>query len=258
MIADLSDVGLYYRDEGAGAPLVLVGTLGTDLRIWDKLVPCLPGLRILRYDLRGHGLSGLGTALASMGTMVRDLERLLDHFEIRDAVVLGTGLGGMIAQGLAVKRLDQVRALVLANTAAKIATRGTWDAQIDRVRAEGIEAIADDLVDRWFSRGFRATPEAAIWRRMLTRTPVAGYMRAAQSIAGTDLMEPVSGLTLPTLGIVGDADGLTPPDLVRESVELIRGADFHLIRRAGHFPAIEQPETMAQAVTSFLRRIGHL
>ena len=250
-------MALHYLDQGTGAPLVLVGTLGTDLTIWDALLPLLPPLRVLRYDLRGHGLSALGGP-ASIGGQVRDLERLLDARQIRDAVVMGVGLGGMIAQGLAVKRLDQVRGLILMGTAVKIGTRGTWEAQIERINSGGLDSIADDLMARWFTRSYRDLPEAQIWRQMLTRTPEAGYVAAARAISGTDLIQPVSGLTLPTLGLAGDGDGLTPPDLMRESLALIRGSELQLIRRAGHFPAIERPDTVAEAVTAFLGRIAHL
>jgi 3-oxoadipate enol-lactonase len=71
-------------------------------------------------------------------------------------------------------------------------------------------------------------------------------------------MTPTSGLRLPTLGIAGDADGSTPPDLVRETVDLIPGSRFQLIRKAGHLPCVEQPETYARLLTEFLTEVGHL
>ena len=69
---------------------------------------------------------------------------------------------------------------------------------------------------------------------------------------------PTSGLRLPTLGIAGDEDGSTPPDLVRETVGLVPGSQFHLIRKAGHLPCVEQPEDYAAALTDFLRATGHI
>ncbi|MCB1347086.1 MAG: alpha/beta fold hydrolase, partial [Rhodobacteraceae bacterium] len=108
-MADLGDLRLQYQLDGdpEGSPLVLIHALGTDLRLWDKLVPLLPrGLRILRFSLRGHGLSDAPPAPYAMGALVRDAERLMDHLRITDAVIVGLSIGGMIAQGLAVKRLD--------------------------------------------------------------------------------------------------------------------------------------------------------
>ena len=111
-----------------------------------------------------------------MGALVRDLERLMDHLALRDAVLVGVSIGGMIAQGLAIKRLDLLRAMVLSNTAAKIGQPAMWADRIAAVKAGGIEALADSILERWFSDGFRDQPELALWRNMLVRQPDAGYM----------------------------------------------------------------------------------
>ncbi|WP_373051383.1 3-oxoadipate enol-lactonase [Thalassovita aquimarina] len=260
-IADLGDIKLHYREDGDpdGAPIVFANSLGTDLRLWDKIVPRLPeGLRIIRFDKRGHGLSDCPPGPYSMGTLVRDTERLLDHLQVKDCVFVGLSIGGMIAQGLAVKRLDLVRALVLSNTAAKIGQPQMWQDRIEAVKQDGIEALADATMERWFARPFRETAEMTGWRNMMTRQPEEGYMGCCAAIAGTDFYTPTSGLRLPTLGIAGSDDGSTPPDLVRETVDLIPGSKFHLIRRAGHIPCVEQSENYADALIGFLKEVGHL
>ncbi|UWQ37886.1 3-oxoadipate enol-lactonase [Leisingera aquaemixtae] len=260
-IADLGDVQLHYRIDGDpdGAPIVFANSLGTDLRVWDAVVDRLPkGLRIIRYDKRGHGLSSCPPAPYSMGALVRDAERLLDHLQVRDCMFVGLSIGGMIAQGLAVKRLDQIRALVLSNTAAKIGTAEMWKERMQTVQSDGIEALADAVMERWFARGFRATPELQLWRNMLVQQSRDGYAGCCAAIAGTDFYTPTSGLRLPCLGIAGSEDGSTPPDLVRETVDLIPGSQFHLIRRAGHIPCVEQPEEYAARLTAFLRETGHI
>ena len=113
-------------------------------------------------------------------------------------------------------------------------------------------------MERWFSRAFRATPDLALWRNMLTRQPDAGYAGCSAAISGTDFYTPTSGLRLPLLGIAGGEDGSTPPDLVRETVELVPGAQLKLIRGAGHLPCVEKPEEYAEILTDFLRSIGHV
>lgn len=260
-IADLGDVQLHYRIDGDpdGAPVVFSNSLGTDLRLWDPILPLLPkGLKLIRYDKRGHGLSSCPDAPYSMGALVRDTEQLLDLLEIRDCAFVGLSIGGMIAQGLAVKRLDLVRAIVLSNTAAKIGTADMWNDRINAVKAGGIESLADAVMERWFSKAFRATPELALWRNMLVRQPVDGYAGCSAAIAGTDFYTPTSGLRLPTLGIAGDQDGATPPDLVRETVELIPGSQFHLLKGAGHLPCVENPEEYARVLSKFLADTGHV
>ncbi|MEZ5911777.1 MAG: 3-oxoadipate enol-lactonase [Paracoccaceae bacterium] len=260
-ICDLGDVQLHYRIDGdtKGAPVVFANSLGTDLRLWDQVLPYLPaGLRIIRYDMRGHGLSSCPPAPYAMGALVRDAERLLDALSVRDCAFVGLSIGGMVAQGLAVKRLDQMRAMVLSNTAARIGTAAMWQTRIDAVRAGGIEAIADAVMERWFSRAFRSQPELAAWRAMLTRTPEEGYCGCSAAIAGTDFYTTTAGLGLPTLAIAGSEDGATPPDLVRETAELVKGHRFHLIRGAGHLPCVEKPAEFAATLSGFLRDIGHV
>ncbi|MEP4036517.1 3-oxoadipate enol-lactonase [Pseudophaeobacter sp.] len=260
-IADLGDVQLHYRIDGDpnGAPIVFANSLGTDLRVWDAVVERLPaGLKIIRYDKRGHGLSSCPPAPYSMGALVRDAERLLDYLAVRDCVFVGLSIGGMIAQGLAVKRLDMVRALVLSNTAAKMGTAEMWKARMQTVTDEGIAPLADGIMERWFGRDFRATPELQLWRNMLLQQSREGYAGCCAAIAGTDFYTPTSGLRLPCLGIAGSEDGASPPDLVRETTDLIPGSQFHLIRRAGHIPCVEKPDEYAERLTQFLQETGHI
>ncbi len=260
-IADLGDIKLHYRIDGnpEGRPVVFANSLGTDLRLWDQVLPLLPqGLKYIRYDKRGHGLSELTPAPYAMGTLVRDVERLMDHLAVRDALFVGLSIGGMIAQGLAVKRMDLVRAMVLSNTGAKIGQPTMWDERIAAVRAGGIEALADAIMERWFSAPFRKTDAFHAWRNMLVRQPLEGYVGCSAAISGTDFYTPTSGLRLPTLGIAGSDDGSTPPDLVRETVDLIPGSQFHLIRKAGHLPCVEQPEEYAAVLTRFMQEVGHV
>ncbi len=261
LVADLGDMRLHYRDEGAadGAPVVFVNSLGTDLRLWDKLVARMPaGLRLIRYDKRGHGLSDAPPAPYAMGALVRDLERLLDHLTVREALVVGLSIGGMIAQGLAVKRPDLVRAVVLSNTAARIGTPQMWQERIETVQAGGLEALADAVMERWFPPAFRALPEAAAWRHMLCRTPAQGYAGCSAAIAGSDFLASTATLRLPALGIAGSEDGSTPPDMVHETLALIPGSRVALIRGSGHLPCVDQPDAYAAELSDFMRQIGHL
>ena len=257
----LSDVELHFREDGdpAGAPVVFANSLGTDLTMWDAMIAHLPpDLRIIRYDKRGHGQSSVPNPPYTMGALVRDVERLLDALEVRHAVFVGLSIGGLIGQGLAAKRLDMVRGLVLSNTAAKIGTRDMWQTRIDAIQAKGLDAIAGDILTRWLSRDFLRNGDVAHWRAMLTRQPTEGYIGCAEAIAGTDFYTPTSALRLPVLGIAGTEDGATPVDMVRETINLVPGARLELIRRAGHLPCVEQPEAYADLLTNFMREIGHI
>jgi len=254
---------IHYADEGPrdGKVLVFANSLGTDFRLWDRLLPYLPeGLRIIRYDKRGHGLSGGPNAPYFMGDLVLDLAALLDHLELRDVALVGLSIGGMIAQGLAAERPDLVRVAVFSNTGARIGNEAIWDDRLAAVAKGGVAALADATMTRWFSDAFRNSDpdEVARWHAMMCRTWIEGYTGCAHAIRDTDLFDSTARLTLPVLGIAGSEDGSTPPDMVRETAGLVAGSAFHLIRGAGHLPCVEAPEAYATALTGFLKDSGYL
>jgi 3-oxoadipate enol-lactonase len=255
------DVDLCVRVDGPsdGPPVVFANSLGTDLRLWDAVVPVLPqGLRLIRWDKRGHGGSSVPPPPYGMGTLVRDAERICDELGVRDAVIVGLSIGGMIAQALAVKRPDLVHAVVLSNTAVKLGTPQMWHDRIADIAAHGLPHIADAVMARWFGRAFAAGPGLPLWRARFLETPAAGYIGCCHAIAGTDLLTPTSGLRLPALCIAGDQDAASPPDMVRELADLIPGSRFEIMRGAGHLPCVEQPEAYARLLTDFLTSQGHI
>lgn len=250
---------LHVADGGGpeGLPLVFANSLGTDLRVWEPLLPRLPdGLRLVRHDKRGHGLSDGGDGCWSVPDLADDLAAILDALGIRQAVICGLSVGGMIAQSLAARRPDLVRALVLSNTAAKIGTPEIWDERIRGVETSGIASLVDGVLERWFTARFRAEdPSFPLWRNMLLRQDPRGYAATCAAIRDTDLTDSTRALRLPALAIGGDADGSTPPDLVRATAALIPGTRFELIAGAGHIPCVEQPEAMARLLAAFLQEI---
>ncbi|NVO29219.1 3-oxoadipate enol-lactonase [Donghicola sp. C2-DW-16] len=259
--AFLPDLRLHYRDEGPkNVPaLVLVHALGLDLTIWDQLCALLPAnLRVIRYDLRGHGQSDVPSGPYAMGAMVRDAERLLEHLNVKDVAFCGLSIGGLVAQGIAVKRLDLVRSLILSNTAARIGHESLWEKRIEDARTQGHEAMVQASLERWFPRQDLTQAHIQQIADILRRTSPEGYIASMEAIRGTDFYTPTSGLRLPTLGIGSVNDASTPPDLVRETTELVPGSEFTLIRRAGHLPCVDQPETYARILTDFLTATGHL
>ena len=256
-VVTVNGVRLHVELTGPGdAPaLVFANSLGTDFRIWDRLLPHVQGSwRVLRYDKRGHGLSDCPPAPYHMGDLVADAAALMDRFGMRNGVVVGLSIGGLIAQGLAAERPDLVRAMVLMDTAARIGNEDMWADRVAAVRADGIAAIEDSILERWFSKTYRneSVEDLALWRNMLTRTPAEGYIGCAEAIAQTDLLESTARLTLPTLAMAGAEDGSTPPDLVRETANLITGSAFHVIQGAGHLPGVEDPAAVARLLNPFL------
>ncbi|SMF77254.1 3-oxoadipate enol-lactonase [Tistlia consotensis] len=254
---------LCFSDErlGDGGPqdapaLVFTNSLGTDLRVWDPLLPCLPaGLRILRFDQRGHGLSDCPPGPYTIEALADDLEALLEARGVGRAVIVGLSVGGMIAQAFAARRPDKVAALVLCDTAHKIGTAEMWQTRIDGLMKGGIVSLAEPILERWFCPAFRKErpAELAIWRNMLVRTPLEGYVATCAAIRDADLTASAAGLTMPALCLAGAEDGATPPALVRELAGLLPDARFAVIPAAGHLPSVEQPEALGSLIAEFLK-----
>lgn len=258
----IKDVLLHYRLTGpAGAPvLALVNSLGTDARIWDGVIARLSSrYRILSYDKRGHGLSDTPPGDYALDDHVDDLAGLLEHLGIRQLALAGVSVGGLIAQGFALRAPDRLSALVLCDTAPKVGDAAGWNARIDTVRRDGLGAIADMVMDRWFSPGFQQQQpdELALWRNLFLRSDPLGYAATCATLRDTDLSADISRIATPTLVVAGEADRSTPPDLVRACAAAIAGARFETLPDVGHIPSIEQPAALAALIQGFLKENGH-
>lgn len=258
---DIGGITLHYQLIGGPADkpvIVFANSLGTDFRIWRDVIVRLAGdFPIVTYDKRGHGLSDVGAAPYSMDDHVGDLEALLDHLKVKRAIVCGLSVGGLIAQGLYAKRPDLVRGLVLCDTAHKIGTTESWNARIATVETDGIASIADGVLKLWFTPEFHEQRKADLtgYRNMLARQPLAGYAGTCAALRDADYTEAAKAIAVPTLCVVGDQDGSTPPELVRSMADLIPGSRFKIIDGASHIPCVEQPEALVELVRRFIARL---
>jgi 3-oxoadipate enol-lactonase len=259
--ARLNGVVIHHQVIGAAPDrptIVFANSLGTDFRIWrDVIVRMVGDFGILLYDKRGHGLSETGDGPITMDDHINDLATLLDHFETRNVIVCGLSVGGMIAQGLAAKRPDLVRALILCDTGHKIGTPDMWDARIAAIQEQGIAAISDAILERWFTPAYRSADNADFigYRLMLERTPVEGYTGTCAAIRDSDFTGSSATLQVPAICVVGTEDGSTPPSLVGELARLIPGAMYQEIPNAAHLPCIEAPVVLADVIKNFVERL---
>ncbi|WP_113393339.1 3-oxoadipate enol-lactonase [Rhizobium sp. SYY.PMSO] len=256
--ARINDVTIHYQIIGGPADkpvLVFANSLGTDFRIWRDVIVRLAGdFAIVLYDKRGHGLSDLGQMPYSIEDHATDLAGLLDFLSVKDAIICGLSVGGLIAQSLYQRRPDLVRALILCDTAHKIGTADSWNARIAQVEAHGIESIVDAVMERWFTQAFRRPENVAFagYCNMLVRQPAAGYAATCAALRDADLTEAAAGIAVPTLCVVGDQDGSTPPELVLSTAKLIPNARYEVIKDAGHIPCVEQPEALTEVIRAFV------
>jgi 3-oxoadipate enol-lactonase len=258
----LNNIQMHWRETGdAGAPaIVFVNALGTDCRLWDEVAEQLRDWRIVLYDKRGHGLSEATAGPYTIARLADDLLALADHLGLARFALVGLSIGGMIAQAVALRAPERVAALVLADTAARIGSEESWNARIAAVAEQGLDGIADAVMQRWFTPGFHAARPAAVagWRAMLCASPAAGYTAACAALRDADLTTAIGGIEAPTLVVAGDGDQSTPPDLVRATAARIPPARFALIENCGHIPPAEQPEILSRLIAAHLEAFDHV
>lgn len=236
--------------------IVYVNSLGSDLRIWDGVVEATAraGYGELRYDLRGHGLSDLGTPTKTIDDHVADLASIMDQFGVKRATICGVSVGGVIALGLSRSHRDKVANLVLCCTGAKIGTDESWNGRIAQVETGGVASIAEGVLQRWFPPAAyqEGGPTLALCRNMLSRTADAGYIATCVALRDSDLTEAARSVSVPTLCVAGEFDGSTPPAFVKTLAELVPGAEYHEIADAGHLPCLQRPEELSARMIAFL------
>ena len=260
--AKVNGVTLHYQVISAPddkPTIVFSNSLATDFRIWrDCIVRLVGECSIVMYDKRGHGLSDVTPAPYKLDDHVNDLAALLDHLGISGAVICGLSVGGLIAQGLLYTRPDLVRAMILCDTAAKIGETDMWNERMDMVRQGGLEALVDANMQRWFTPDFHQNraDDLSGYVNMFCRQPVEGYLGTAAAIRDADLRLAAVQVKVPTICIVGDQDGSTPPDLVAATAKLIPGCRYEVIKGAGHIPCVEQPEILVEIFRAFLKDAG--
>jgi 3-oxoadipate enol-lactonase len=242
-------------DGPAGAAVVVLSnSLGTDLAMWEPQLPVLTRrFSVLRYDARGHGGSSVTPGPYTVAQLGQDVLGLLDALNIRRAHFCGLSLGGMTGIWLALNAPERIDRLILANTAPKIGTPEMWNTRIENVRKSGLEAVADALMERWFSAAFRARAPAAVarMRTMLMATPPEGYVAACAAVRDMDQRAAIGAIRSPTLVITGTHDLTTPPAEAHKMEEAIRDSRYVELD-AAHISNVEAPERFAAELSGFL------
>lgn len=237
--------------------IVLSHALGCDLTMWDGLANTLArDDRVIVYDHRGHGSSDAPQGQYSMADLADDAARMLRELDTGPVVWVGLSMGGMAGQELALRHPSLVRALVLANTTSGYpdAARVVWEERIATVREQGIAAIADAVMARYFHDGFRAekTGTVARFRHRLTTTDAAGYVGCCSAVGTVDTTAHLAQITVPALVIAGELDQGTPVAMAQALADGLPNASMVVLKGASHLSVIEQPASFAAALTGFI------
>src|SRR5215210_7810631 len=191
-------MSLHYEVEGEGPVVVLSGSLGSTLAIWDAQVAALRvELRLVRYDHPGHGGSPL-EGVHDTASLARGVVELLDDLELERASFCGLSLGGAVGLQLALDAPDRLDRLVLACAVPRFGDAEFWDERIVLVREKGMAAIADVLLPRWFTPAFE---DVRTYRAMLEAVPPETYLRYCELLRELDLGGELTRIQAPTLAI---------------------------------------------------------
>jgi len=250
---------LYWRQDGAAdkPALVLLTSIGTDLSLYDPVVPLLtPDFRVIRMDTRGHGASDAPAGDYTLDLLADDVLAVMDAAGAAKASLCGTSLGGMIAMALATKAPERVEALILACTSPAM-DPSTWNQRLALIRAEGMGAIVEAVMGRFFSDAFRAQhPEVVETVRAGMRAQsVDGYAGCGAAIRDMALLERLPAIAAPTLVVTGAKDLATPYEGHGERIVAAVANTRHVEIGGAHLPSLEAPTALAGAVRDFVREV---
>lgn len=253
---DINGARLHYEVDGQDdAPwLVLSNSLGTHLEMWNPQMPALRSrFRVLRYDTRGHGMSAVPKGPYSVEQLGRDVVALMDELGIARAHFCGLSMGGMTGMWLGVHVAERIDRLVLCNTSALIGPAEVWNTRIAKVNSEGMDAIVQAVIDRWFTPAYqqRATQDIARVREMLLQTPAEGYTANCAAVRDMDQRADVANIKAPTLVIAGTHDLATPAKDGKAVADSIPGARYVELD-AAHLSNWEQAERFTATLIDFL------
>ena len=249
---------LFYRVDGRpDRPLLVLGnSLGTDMFMWQPQMEALTThYRVLRIDTRGHGASDVKQGDARIEDLAHDLLAVADALRADRFAFCGLSLGAMVGQWLAIHQPQRLTRLVLSNASAHLPSHESWSDRMALVRRDGMPALTDAVMARFFSQAYRDRDEPFFhsMRTSFASMPAEGYAACCAAVRDADFRPQLPRIAVPTLVIAGALDTATPADIHGQPLhEQIPGARWALLQ-AGHIANVEQPHAFNRSVLDFLR-----
>lgn len=249
-----------YRFDGPekGRVVLMSNSLMSNYTMWDWTVPALADkYRVLRYDTRGHGKSGVTPSPYTIAQLADDAVALLDALGIRKAHFVGLSMGGMIGQQLGARYGDRVHSLSLCDTSSEMAPRGLWEDRMAMAREKGIPGMVDATIQRWFTPPFvqRAPQDVDKVRAMIQGTSLEGYIGCGSAIRDMSQTTMLLKIKTPTLVLTGRQDPATSVEHATVIHRVVEGSKLAIIEDAAHLSNVEQPAAFNRVVREFIDQV---
>jgi 3-oxoadipate enol-lactonase len=259
---NVNGVDIAYRFDGPqdGRVLLVANSLMANGSMWDWNVPALADrYRVLRYDKRGHGKSGVTPGPYSIAQLADDAVGLLDALKIEKVHFMGLSIGGMIGQQLGARYPERILSLSLCNTASEMPPRSLWEDRFQTARSQGLTGLVDGTIGRWFTAPFveRAPQDIEKVRQMILATNVEGYIGCGSAVRDMAQSTMLLKIKAPTLVLSGRHDPACTVDQGIVLNRLIDGSQMVIIEDVAHLSNIEQPARFNQAVREFIDSVDN-
>src|SRR5947209_9355335 len=237
-----------------GPTLMLSNSLGCTLQMWEPQMKAFTQrFRVIRYDRRGHGKSGVPPGPYSLERFGRDVLAILDDLNIEKVHWCGLSMGGMVGQWLGANAPERMNKIILSNTSCYYPDPTNWHNRIKMVKEGGMAGVADTVIAAWLTADFRERepqPTQALKSMLLATSPV-GYIACCEALSTLDQRALLPKIKSPTLVIAGRHDPSTPVaagELIRSNIP---GASMTILD-AAHISNVEQPHAFTDTVVGLL------
>jgi 3-oxoadipate enol-lactonase len=239
-----------------GAVLLLGGSLGTTLDMWEPQVPELSRThRVIRFEHRGHGASPVPNGPYTIDELGADVVTMLDRLGLARVSYCGLSIGGMVGQWLAINAPERIDRLILLCTGAYLPPASAWRERAAAVREAGTpEVVADAVLGRWFTPGYAESHRDVVarYRAMISGIDAEGYAGCCEAIAGMDLRAGLPTITAPTLVISARQDPSIPPEHGKAIAAAVPDARFELLDPGAHLANVERADAVTPLIAEHL------
>lgn len=234
--------------------LVFSNSLGTTMNMWDELVPyLLPYFRVLQYDTRGHGASEVTPEPYNIALLGQDVINLLDQLNFDKVYFCGLSMGGLIGQWLGINHPERLIKLIISNTNSQIGDNQRWNDRIKTISEQGMSAIADSTLERWFTDNFRISNPSKVnqTKAMFMANNTLGYINCCAAVRDANFSDSIKNISTETLIITGNEDGITDENAANTMAEKIPNSKVEILN-ARHLASTELPKMYSELLINFI------